>query len=299
MKRTIFFLILLLTTIGNSMWAQSETIDFTGTDAQPVTTVNGTDFTVAFSNAKWYTNGSALRVYYGSTITVSATNQTIEEMRFTFASGDGNNPIIANVGNFDGATWTGNAGSVTFTIGGSSGHRRLKSIEVIYVPGVSKPVISGLTSFVSSTQVSINAEDGATIYYTIDGTDPTTSSTQYTVPFALTTTKVVKAIAVKGDKQSRVATQVFSASTPYVLVTSTEDLSDGDHVIIVGKASDNAYALGIEGTNNRQGISVGSGATNEVTAGSNVCDLILGVADGKYTFRTIHTPSHRTTNGTT
>lgn len=280
-------LILLLTTIGNSMWAQSETINFSGqnfNDAQAVTSVTGTNCTVAFSNAKWYDSGSALRIYYGSTIAISATNQTIEEIRFTFASGDGNNPIIANVGNFDGATWTGNANSVTFTVGGSSGHRRLKSIEVIYVPGVNKPVINGLTSFVTATQVSISAEDGAAIYYTIDGTAPTTSSTPYTGPFALTSTKVVKAIAVKGDKQSRVATQVFSASTPYVLVTSTEDLSDGDHVIIVGKANNNPYALGLEGTNNREGISVGSATSSEVTAGSDVCDLILGVANNKYTF---------------
>ena len=288
--KVLLILALLLTTFSNSrLWAQNEeTIDFTVkgyTNAQAVTSVNGTNCTVALSNAKWYDSGSALRAYYGSMITVNATNnKTIEEIRFTYGVSDGNNPITANVGNFDGATWTGNANSVTFTIGGSSNNRRLRSVEVIYVPGVTKPVINGLTSFVTSTEVTLSAEDGATIYYTIDGTDPTTASTPYTAPFTLTATKVVKAIAVKGDKQSRVATQVFSASTPYVLVTNIDDLHDGDHVIIVGKASNSTYALGLAGTNNRDGVSVGSATSSEVTAGSDVCDLILGVTGSKYTF---------------
>jgi hypothetical protein len=287
--KVLLILALLLTTFGNRLWAQDEeTIDFTDkdyTNAQAVTSVIGTNCTVALSNAKWYDSGSALRAYYGSMITVNATNnKTIEEIRFTYGVSDGNNPITANVGNFDGATWTGNANSVTFTIGGSSNNRRLRSVEVIYVPGVTKPVINGLTSFVTSTEVTLSAEDGATIYYTIDGTDPTTSSTKYTAPFTLTATKVVKAIAVKGDKQSRVATQVFSASTPYVLVTNIDDLHDGDHVIIVGKASNSTYALGLAGTNNRDGVSVGSATSSEVTAGSDVCDLILGVTGSKYTF---------------
>ena len=266
MKTKVFLILaLLLTTFSNRLWAlDEETIDFTAkgyTNAQAVTSVNGTNCTVALSNAKWYDSGSALRAYYGSTITVNATNdQTIEEIRFTYGVSDGNNPITANVGNFDGATWTGNANSVTFTIGGSSNNRRLRSVEVIYVPGVTKPVINGLTSFVTSTEVTLSAEDGATIYYTIDGTDPTTSSTKYTAPFTLTATKVVKAIAVKGDKQSRVATQVFSASTPYVLVTNIGDLHDGDHVIIVGKASNSTYALGLAGTNNRDGMASASAA---------------------------------------
>ena len=70
----------------------------------------------------------AMRAYAGNTITVTADG--ITQIVFAFASGDGSNAIVPNVGEFSVDTWVGNTDLVQFTIGGSSGHRRISSMTV-------------------------------------------------------------------------------------------------------------------------------------------------------------------------
>ena len=80
-------------------------------------------------------------------------------------------------------------------------------------PTVAKPTINpGGGSFLTSQEVSISCTtEGATIYYTLNGNDPTTSSTQYTAPFTLTATTTVKAFAVKtGYNPSGIAIAEFT-----------------------------------------------------------------------------------------
>ena len=77
---------------------------------------------------------------------------------------------------------------------------------------VAEPVISpdDGTEFLTTQDVTITAESGATIHYTLDGTDPTTSSPTYSVPITLTATTTVKAIAVKDGATSSVASATFT-----------------------------------------------------------------------------------------
>lgn len=70
----------------------------------------------------------AMRAYAGNTIAVTAEGMT--QIVFEFASGDGSNAITPNVGTFSVDTWTGNDDFVQFTIGGSSGHRRIHAMTV-------------------------------------------------------------------------------------------------------------------------------------------------------------------------
>lgn len=78
-------------------------------------------------------------------------------------------------------------------------------------PGVSAPVISGSTPFTSSTSVTMSAESGAEIRYTLDGSTPTSASSLYSSAITLNATTTVKAIAIKNGQSSSVATKVFTA----------------------------------------------------------------------------------------
>lgn len=78
---------------------------------------------------------------------------------------------------------------------------------------LSAPTISGNTPFEGSTTVTLTAEDGASIYYTTDDSDPTTASTQYSTPFTLNESATVKAIAVKEGKTSSIASKEFTKVT--------------------------------------------------------------------------------------
>ena len=77
---------------------------------------------------------------------------------------------------------------------------------------VEAPVIAGTTPFTESTEVTITAAEGATIYYTNDGTTPTALSTAYTEALTLEATTTIKAIAVKGGITSEVASKTFTKS---------------------------------------------------------------------------------------
>ena len=74
------------------------------------------------------------------------------------------------------------------------------------------PVISGETPFESETEVTIVAEDGASIFYTTNGSTPTQESTEYTDKITLSATTTIKAIAVKDTYVSPVASKTFTKS---------------------------------------------------------------------------------------
>lgn len=81
------------------------------------------------------------------------------------------------------------------------------------------PTITGEVNFLDKTTVSITAEEGLKVYYTLDGTEPTNASTEYTAPFELTATTTVKAVAYDGDKASAVVEKTF---TKMSILTCTE-----------------------------------------------------------------------------
>ena len=99
------------------------------------------------------------------------------------------------------------------------------------------PTISGNNPFLSTTTVTITnsaSADGATIYYTTDGSDPTISSSTYSAPFNVNATTTVKAIAKLSDKDaSTVVSQTFTKATPTTVaaaLTAINALADNETI---------------------------------------------------------------------
>ena len=81
------------------------------------------------------------------------------------------------------------------------------------LPSVSTPTFSPAAgTYTSAQSVTISdATSGATIYYTTNGTTPTTSSTEYTGPITVSSTETLEAIAVAtGDTNSAVASAAYT-----------------------------------------------------------------------------------------
>lgn len=111
---------------------------------------------------------------------------------------------------------------------------------VVVLPKVAIPTFTPASGEVASgTEVVIAcATSGATIYYTTDGSTPTTSSTEYTGPVEVTEAVTIKAIAVKAEmtdssvgsasytvRIDTVATPTFSPAAGAVNIGTTVTLS--------------------------------------------------------------------------
>ena len=101
-------------------------------------------------------------------------------------------------------------------------------------------------TYTEAQSVTLSCEtSGATIYYTTDGTEPTTESTQYTAAIAVSTTTTIKAIAVKGSDVSAVASATYAIlahagteADPYTVV-------DAHAAIDANAGLTDVYATGI------------------------------------------------------
>ncbi len=156
----------------------------TYTSAQTVTISDSTSGATIYytTNGTTPTTSSAV---YSTPISVSTT-ETVKALGVK--SGDTNSAI----------------GSATYTISSST---------------VATPTFSPAAGTYNTTQnVTISdATSGAMIYYTTNGTTPTTSSTVYSSPISVATTETVKALATKsGYTNSAIgsATYTLTAATP-------------------------------------------------------------------------------------
>ena len=184
----------------------------------------------------------------------STASLTADATEYTFTSPDGNlkagNVVISYVNSSEKAIY-------------------LKSITInpaAQLPQVATPTFNPAAGEVTSgTEVTISsATDGATIYYTTDGNDPTTSSTQGT-SVTITATTTIKAIAVKeGMANSEIATAQYTiaGATDYsVIETSNVTLTAGTNGSAATVNDKEAIKVGTSKAGGDMTITVPSGTT--------------------------------------
>lgn len=255
------------------MWAAPVTLsigDYAG--SQDPVWANGTahssiiinsDLTVTSveggNNGKYYTSNASWRHYENNNgaVTITTTNGTINSISFVYESGSNGVLKYGDIDVASGALCTAVVGqtSATFNVSHSSGTNggnvQIKSITVDYTGAAAScatPTFSLAEGVYTTAQnVTINCvTNGATIYYTTDGTIPTTSSNVYSSAININESKIIKAIAVKtGNNNSIVA----SASYAILGHTGTEadpySVADAREAIDFKVGVNEVYATGV------------------------------------------------------
>ena len=143
-----------------------------------------------------------------------------------------------------------------------------------------EPTITGdANPFFSSKTVTITAAEGAAICYTLDGSNPTTSSTRYTQPFEITNTTIVKAIAVENGKNaSSIASETFEKDIIYTLGELTTQAAGSYYVNF-----QNAVVTYVDGSYCYIEDATGAILYFSASNGRKVGDTTNGVAQVTYT----------------
>jgi hypothetical protein len=112
-------------------------------------------------------------------------------------------------------------------------------------PALAPPtIVPNGGTFAPSVNVTLQStNNGATLYYTLDGSLPTTNSFLYATPFALTSNATVTANAFETGFNNSVAAQALFVLSPPIFFTSTGFLTNGQFQLGFSGVASNNYVL--------------------------------------------------------
>lgn len=287
--------------LPNHTWDLT-TNSYTSSSAESVTWTSDyatmvIDKATASTNANNYLGGSnnrtSTRFYTNSILALTPTaGYGITSVEFTATTESYASALKSSTWN--NATATVNSTTVTVTptdgtaefsatISGTCGFSAVKVYyEEVNPAAVATPTFSlAGGEYIDAQTVEITcATEGASIFYTIDGTDPTAESTRYTEAITISATTTLKAIAVKGEDVSNIATATYTF--PYQTIAEFKAANttgylnmSGAQVVYIDSDKKNIYVRDNSGAVdifNRDGF------TTEIKTG----DFLGGVLHGTY-----------------
>lgn len=214
-----------LSTVTTSGTTIGQVVDYETTPAgvYPLTVVAGSEEgSVAFQNSE----GAYLAWSSGNSLKTSETLDAAASWTVVYTDGKWN---INNAGTSE-RKLQYNAGSPRFACY-TSKQTLVDLWKQVEAGALAKPLLPSSGTFFDSKSIEITAAEGATIYFTVNGEEPTAESTVYSEAINITETTTVKAIAVKDDQTSDVAEATYTLGTTYSTFAAANEAATADRIV--------------------------------------------------------------------
>ncbi len=194
-----------------------------------------------------------------------------------------------------------NTSNAYFAFYTGSGYNSLVLVPATVLEQVAAPTFDPAAGEVNpGTNVNIScATSGATIHYTVDGTEPTSSSAAYSSPIEITATTTIKAIAVKeGMADSEVATATYTVVGAGSVTLTSSDIETGDNTVQGTNNSVLAYRLGTSSNDGSLTFPAGYSTITFTLAGWASGTRSFTITNGKINGSTSLSPEAGSPSGT-
>ncbi|HEX4205421.1 MAG TPA: PHB depolymerase family esterase [Ktedonobacteraceae bacterium] len=266
------------------------TIVFHGTSDYTVYPVNGDQVVQQWMQTDHLASNNTYNASFGSptsTTNGQAPNGGRTYTVQTWSDNNGNEIQEYWKVNGMGHAWSGGSSSGSYTDPqGPSATQAMYNFFMNHSQGQGQPPQTPTVSaspaggtYSGSVQVTLTASpSSATIYYTTDGSTPTTSSSVYSAPLTISQTTSLKYIAVANGHSSAVGSQTYTIGTPTTHTLTLASIASEDGYIYPNDGVPQgslAYLQAGSTPLNQAEVSIVSFDTSQIPAGSTVTNATL------------------------